>query len=178
MLVAIIGGVIIGAVAGYFIGPSEFLDISIAGFTLFSNEEKDNDDLDEDIDIDDTPPADPDPVPDIDPPVDIHVFDERLVGKWEIFSLVDIDPHSMDVLGAILEFFEDGTGFEHHATEPILREITWKTDSGRLILMPIDTSVDIKTFDYEVDEDTLFIFYNRNRTSYFEAMRVYETEDP
>ena len=95
-----------------------------------------------------------------------------IVGKWEVSELVEVDAQNMDEIGAFIEFFNDKTGTQHHSEEPKQRDFTWETESGRLTITPVDPSYRIRIYDYEIDDDLLIIFFNRNRTSYFEAIKV------
>ena len=168
VFLAILGGVIIGLIVGFVVGPI-YLNVPDAVLGLpdeselrYENEhisENDNDNEYEEIT----------PLPEHDVPA---MADHPLVGKWEVINLVDIDPHNIDEIGSILEYFEDGTGIEHHSEEPLMREITWEAEGGRLTITPKDASYRIRSYDYEIEDNVFTIFFNRNRTSYFEAMRI------
>ena len=95
-----------------------------------------------------------------------------LVGKWEIINHVEIDPHNMDEMGTIIEYFSDGTGVEQHAVEPVLRKFSWEAASGRITITPVDASFRIRSYDYELNGNIATYFVNINRTSYFEAIRI------
>jgi hypothetical protein len=188
ILVCFFIAIVIGFVASFFIGPMDFeetLPGSILGrFGIsFQSESYDAEDStlyggDEDEMI-----FEPEFINESDSPLSFEpivyepdtrpsMADHPLVGRWEIETLVEIDPHNMDEIGALIEFNDDATGVEHHAEDPRSRPFTWDAESGRLTITPTDASFRIRTYDYELELNTLTIFFNRNRTSYFEAHRI------
>ena len=95
-----------------------------------------------------------------------------LVGRWEVTELVEVAAHHIDEIGVLFDFFENGTGIEHFTEEPISREMKWDAEGGRLTITPNDASYRIRTYDYEINRNVLSVFFNINRTSFFEATKV------
>ena len=169
IFLALLGGLIIGLIIGFVVGPIHLENSLFDGQTnsgappLGQHNVPDNsDDFDGGFEEIRAEPQEQ----------ETPMAGHPLVGRWEVINLVDIDPHNMDEIGAILEYFDDGTGIEHHSEEPLLREITWVAEGGRLTITPNDASFRIRSYDYEIEGNVFTIFFNTNRTSYFEAMRI------
>ena len=93
-----------------------------------------------------------------------------LVGRWELAGTVEIDPVVVDGMATAVEYFRDGSGRAHHENLIVPQIFTWNTESGRLTIIPADVSMSERTYEYEITDDVLTIFYNTNRTSYAEMI--------
>jgi hypothetical protein len=201
---AIIGAIAIGLIMGFIIGPidtgnSNFTEaISEIGTLLSQPEESEtlnenetydesangsvtgignivrsriisttHNDNDDDAGDDETVDEDED-----DSPTPPH----PIVGSWETTALAEVDIEITGSIAEIRHFFEDGTGIEYHNESTQRREFAWRIENNRLTITPVDTSFIITTNSFEISDDTLTIFYNTNRTSYSEAVRIRNSE--
>ena len=172
IIISILLAISIGIALSLFIGPMQLDGFDFSD--IFSKDDDEADETDESVSSAESENVNEDEYEEEYDESEPQVTENAnpIVGKWEVINLVDIDPHNMDEVGARIEFNEDGTGVEHHSEEPKLREMTWKTEGGRLTITPKDASLVIRTYDFETDNRILTIFFNRNRTSYSEAMRI------
>jgi hypothetical protein len=181
ILGVILLAVIIGVIAGFVVGPvyleKSFLTDLLGITTAEPPAEAENAEPPEEAETtephqtENTSEEEPATEPEIEPEPEAVIPNYPIVGKWEVSELIEVDPENMGEVFTDIEFFADKTGAEYHTEDPKQREFTWETESGRLTITPIDPSYRIRTYDYEIDGDLLTIFFNRNRTSYFEAVR-------
>ena len=172
IVISILLAISIGIALSLFIGPMQLDSFSLSEITsIFSKSDDETEESDESEEAEDANKDENEEEPE-EPEPPATESTNPVVGEWRVTNLVDIDPHNMDEIGASIEFFDDGTGVEHHSEEPKLREMTWKAEGGRLTITPKDPSFVIRTYDYELDNNIITIFFNRNRTSFFEAVRI------
>ena len=95
-----------------------------------------------------------------------------LLGRWELAGTVDVDPQIEEGMATAMEFYEGHTGAAYHDDLQVSQNFTWHTESIRLTIIPADASLSVRTYEYEISEDILTIFYNTNRTSYAEMLKA------
>ena len=176
VFVALIGGVIIGVVAGFMIGPINLESSPLTNMLGIPYEEKTTNPLQPDNPEDIRENQNVDIIEEIESEIEHEtraiMADHPLLGRWEITGYNEVEAHNMDELGTFIQFFDDGTGVEFHDIEPEIREFNWEAIGVRLTITPTDASFRIKSYEYEIDNDMVVLFLNRNRTSYIEATRI------
>ena len=98
--------------------------------------------------------------------------DHPLLGRWDLAATVEVDSQVEEGMATAMEFTADGTGRAHHSDLIVPQDFNWQVESGRLGITPVTPAFGTRTYEYEITDDVLTIFYNTNRTSYAEFIKV------